>query len=152
MRLRILSILSVLTLVMGLASIATAHHRDSHTSNDHGMCTAYFSGGENGQGKKRQNGNAFEEFANGIADADGDGDTDAYDIAEYCIDATGGYGNPGGGNDPFFGDSDCGYEDDPTTAEDESQRCQELEDREGGTDPGNNNGNSGNNGNGGAGS
>lgn len=110
MRLRILSILSVMALVLGMASIATAHHDPDHDQNYHGFCTAYFSGSENGQQKKQENGNAFEEFSDTVFDSgddqtgdrDGDDDFDRYDIADFCMDNTGGYGNPGQGNEPYF--------------------------------------------------
>lgn len=131
MRLRVLSILSVIALVLGVASIATAHHNDDHTQNHHGMCTAYFSGGENGQEKKRENGNSFGVFEEGIGDRDDDGDVDSYDVADFCLETTGGFGNPGGGNDPSFGGDDCGFE---------QERCDELDGHGGGTgDDGNNN-------------
>lgn len=132
MRTKIMTLTIAVGMLLSLASIATAHHRDGHDANNHGMCTAYFSGGENGQEKKRENGNAFEEFVDGIEDYDGDGDTDAYDVARFCNDATGGFGNPGQGNDPYFGDSDC-----PDDADD----CESLENQEGGTTPGESNGN-----------
>lgn len=132
MRFRILSILSVMALVLGMASIAGAHHNDDHDQNYHGMCTAYFSGGENGQEKKRENGNAFSVFEETVGDRDDDGDVDAYDVADFCNENTGGFGNPGQGNDPYFGDSDCGFSE---------EYCEELEDQEGGSNPGENNGN-----------
>lgn len=118
MRLRILSILSVMALVLGVASIAAAHHQDGHDQNYHGFCTAYFSGSENGQEKKRENGEAHQDFyetATSEGDRDGDGDVDTWDVADFCIDNTGGYGNPGQGNEAFFpeGDDegeDCGNE------------------------------------------
>lgn len=119
------------------AGVASAHHQDGHDENSHGMCTAYFSGSENGQGNKRDNGNAFGVFEEGIGDYDDDGDTDAYDVAAWCNDNTGGFGNPGDGNEPFFSaDDDCEQED--ATAREE---CEALADQEGGTDPGNSNGN-----------
>jgi hypothetical protein len=143
---------------LSLAGIASAHHQDGHDANTHGMCTAYFSGSENGQGNKRGNANSFSNWlqetdgdGNLIHDWDGDGDVDAYDIASYCNETTGGFGNPGGGNTPFFGDSNCGWEEgDEGFADeddnDQDDRCDDLEAQEGGTDPGNSNGNNGGNG------
>ena len=116
----------------GTAAVAGAHHQDGHDANYHGMCTAYFSGSENGQGNKRDNGNAFEVFEGTVGDRDGDEDVDAYDVADFCNEFTGGFGNPGGGNDPYFGDSSCGFEE---------EECTALEDQEGGTTPGESNGN-----------
>lgn len=116
----------------GTTVVAGAHHQDGHTQNYHGMCTAYFSGSENGQEKKRENGNAFNVFEETVGDRDDDGDVDAYDVADFCNEWTGGFGNPGGGNDPYFGDSDCGFEE---------EECAALDEQQGGTDPGNSNGN-----------
>lgn len=116
----------------GTAAVAGAHHQDGHEANYHGMCTAYFSGSENGQEKKRDNGNAFSVFEETVGDRDDDDDVDAYDVADFCNEVTGGFGNPGGGNDPYFGDSTCGFEE---------EECTALEDQEGGTTPGESNGN-----------
>lgn len=134
---KILAVASATLMLSSVAGVAVAHHQDGHDANYHGMCTAYFSGGENGQEKKRENGNAFSVFEEGIGDRDDDGDVDAYDVADFCNEATGGFGNPGQGNDPWFGDSDCGFEE---------EECAALEDQEGGTTPGESNGNNGNGG------
>lgn len=153
---KILAVASATLMLSSIAGVSAAHHSQDHEANTHGMCTAYFSGSENGQQNKRDNGNAFtvwettvEALENG-GDLDGDGDFDAYDIAQYCNDVTGGFGNPGGGNSAWFDpESDDCPEDDPATTEDESAQCEALNDQEGGTNPGDNNSNSGNNGNGG---
>lgn len=134
---KILAVASATLLFSSVAGVSVAHHQDDHDANNHGMCTAFFSGSENGQDKKREKGNAFEQFVDGIADSDDDGDVDAYDVARFCNEETGGFGNPGGGNTPYFGDSDCPRE------EDGSDDCDELEDQEGGTTPGESNGNNG---------
>lgn len=139
MKKKILAVASATLMLSSVAGVSAAHHQDGHDANNHGLCTAYFSGSENGQGNKRDNGSAFGAFANGIADSDGDGDTDAYDIARFCNEAIGGFGNPGGGNDAFFGDSNC---------PDDAGDCEELENQPGGTDGDGNNSNSGNNGGG----
>lgn len=132
MRSKLLTVTTTAAMLFGVANVATAHHRDDHDANNHGMCTAFFSGSENGQENKREKGNAFEEFVNDIADSDDDGDVDAFDVARFCNDNTGGFGNPGGGNEPFFGDSSC-----PDDADD----CEDLENQEGGSNPGENNAN-----------
>lgn len=117
-------------MLMSVAGVATAHHQEGHEANYHGMCTAYFSGSENGQGKKQQNGNAFIVFAETVGDYDQDGDRDQHDIAAFCLDNTGGFGNPGQGNDAYFPDSsDCGSDD---------ATCEEIENHPGGTGDGNN--------------
>lgn len=137
MRLRILSILSVMALVLGVASIAAAHHRDGHDQNYHGFCTAYFSGSENGQEKKRENGEAHQDFydtATEEGDRDGDGDMDTWDVADFCIDNTGGYGNPGEGNEPYFGGDDEGE-----NCGDGETHCHEGGDGSGDGDNGNQN-------------
>ncbi len=134
---KILAVASATLMLSSIAGVSVAHHNDDHTSNYHGMCTAYFSGSENGQGNKRDNGNAFEVFEATVGDRDGDDDFDAYDVADFCNEWTGGFGNPGQGNDPYFGDSDCGFEE---------EECTALEDQEGGTTPGESNGNNKNKG------
>lgn len=129
---KLLAVASATLLLSSVAGVSAAHHSDDHTANHHGMCTAYFSGSENGQENKRDNGNAFGVFEEGIGDRDDDGDVDAYDVADFCNENTGGFGNPGQGNEPFFGDSDCGFEE---------EECAALEDQDGGSNPGENNGN-----------
>lgn len=128
---KILAVASATLMLTSIAGVSAAHHRDGHDANYHGMCTAYFSGGENGQEKKRENGNAFGVFEGTVGDRDDDGDVDAYDVADFCNENTGGFGNPGGGNDPYFGDSDCGFEE---------EQCEDLDNQEGGTTPGESNG------------
>lgn len=114
---KILAVASATLMLSSIAGVSVAHHRNDHTANTHGMCTAYFSGSENGQQKKQENGNAFNvweatlQAAENEGDFDGDGDFDRYDVAAYCTDATGGYGNPGGGNTPYFGEEDTPNED-----------------------------------------
>lgn len=132
MRTKFLTLMIAVGMLMSIAGIATAHHQPEHTQNHHGMCTAYFSGSENGQDKKRENGSAFGTFEETVGDQDDDGDVDSYDVAYFCDQTTGGFGNPGQGNDPSFGDDTCGFEDDV---------CQDLEDHEGGTGDDGNNGN-----------
>ena len=134
---KILAVASATLMLSSIAGVSAAHHQEGHDANYHGMCTAYFSGSENGQGNKRENGNAFEMFEGTVGDQDGDKDVDAYDVATFCNDMTGGFGNPGGGNEPFFGDSDCNFSD---------EECAALEDQEGGTTHGESNGNNKNKG------
>lgn len=139
---KILAVASATLMLSSIAGVSAAHHKDGHDANNHGMCTAYFSGSENGQENKRENGNAFVSFETTVGDFDEDGDTDAYDVAGYCNENTGGFGNPGGGNSPFFPDEDDCPADDPTTpTEDEAAECEALADQEGGTTPGESNGN-----------
>ena len=142
---KILAVASATLMLSSVAGVSVAHHNDDHDSNYHGMCTAYFSGSENGQGNKRDNGNAFITFVETVGDYDGDGDPvgDAYDVAAFCNDMTGGFGNPGGGNSPFFdpAEDDCAHEDETARAE-----CEALADQEGGTTPGESNGNTKNKG------
>ncbi|HEX9765997.1 MAG TPA: hypothetical protein VGA36_04480 [Nitriliruptorales bacterium] len=126
------------------AGVASAHHKDGHDQNSHGMCTAYFSGSENGQGNKRDNGNAFGVFEEGIGDYDEDGDVDAFDVAAWCNDNTGGFGNPGAGNEPFFDpeQDDCEQVDEEGNPDEEARaECEALADQEGGSTPGESNGN-----------
>lgn len=132
---KLIAVASASLMLTSIAGIATAHHRDDHTSNHHGMCTAAFSGSENGQEHKRDNGNSFQTFLENTGDYDEDGDVDYRDMAAFCMDNEGGFGNPGQGNDPFFSeDDDCEQEDDAARAE-----CEALSDHEGGTgDDGNN--------------
>ena len=125
-----LALASATLLLSSLAGVAGAHHKDDHTANYHGLCTAAFSGSETGQ-EKKSGSNAFATFIENAGDMDGDEDVDRYDLAQFCLDMTGGYGNPGQGNDPEFLDSTCGFEED---------QCNELDDRPGGTDPGSSNG------------
>lgn len=129
---KLLAVASATLMLSSVAGVAVAHHQDGHTQNYHGMCTAYFSGSENGQEKKRDNGNAFGVFEGTVGDRDDDGDVDAYDVADFCNEWTGGFGNPGQGNDPYFGDSDCGFEE---------EECEALDNQDGGSNPGENNGN-----------
>lgn len=138
MRSKFLTTLLATGMLMSVAGVSTAHHQDGHDANAHGKCTAYFSGSENGQDKKRENGNSFIVFAERIGDQDGDDDTDAYDIALWCNETTGGFGNPGGGNEPSFEGATC--------PEGEEEQCEDLENQEGGTTPGESNGNNKNKG------
>ncbi len=96
---KILAVASATLMLSSVAGVATAHHKDGHDANTHGMCTAYFSGSENGQTHKRSDdkneNSAFQMFEDGIEDRDDDGDVDAYDVAAYCNDMTDGFGNPG---------------------------------------------------------
>ncbi len=108
---KILAVASATLMLSSIAGVSAAHHKDGHDANNHGMCTAYFSGSENGQENKRDNGNAFLSFETTVGDFDEDGDTDAYDVAAYCNENNGGYGNPGGGNVPFFSEDDTPNED-----------------------------------------
>lgn len=131
-----IAVASATLLLASMASVSNAHHRDGHEANQHGLCTAAFSGSETGQEKKNQNGNAFIVFLENTGDYDEDGDVDRRDLAAFCVDEEGGFGNPGQGNDPvFFEDDDCEQEDEAAAAE-----CEALDEREGGTDPGNSNG------------
>ncbi len=119
-----------------IAGVAGAHHSEDHTANHHGLCTAAFSGSENGQGQKSDNGQAFITFLENTGDYDEDGDVDRRDLAAFCLDSEGGFGNPGQGNDPaFFEEDDCEQED-----SDAQQACEDLADYGGGTDEGNSNG------------
>ena len=136
---KILAVASATLLFSSIAGVSVAHHKDGHDANYHGMCTAYFSGSENGQNNKRDNGSAFGAFEGTVGDRDDDGDVDAYDVADFCNEWTGGFGNPGQGNDPWFGDSDCSFEDD---------ECAALDEQDGGTTPGESNGNNKNKGGG----
>lgn len=79
------------------AVVASAHHAPDHTQNYHGLCTAYFSGSENGQQKKQENGQAFVVFRETIGDYNEDGTEDNEDVRAFCTDMTGGFGNPGQG-------------------------------------------------------
>lgn len=99
---KLMAVASATLLFASVAGVSSAHHRDDHTSNYHGMCTAYFSGSEDGQRNKRSNGSAFGAFVETVGDYDGDDDIDDYDVAAFCNDMTGGYGNPGGGNTPVL--------------------------------------------------
>lgn len=123
-------------MLASLASVSNAHHRDDHDANHHGLCTAAFSGSETGQEKKNQNGNAFVTFLANTGDYDEDGDVDRRDLAAFCLEEEGGFGNPGQGNDPVFFEGDDCEQDDPAAA----AECEALADQEGGTDPGNSNG------------
>ena len=135
---KILAVASATLMLSSIAGVSAAHHQDGHDANNHGMCTAYFSGSENGQENKRDKGNSFEQFVIGIADSDGDDDVDAYDVARFCNQEEGGFGNPGGGNTPFFGDSDCPEDDSATPENEDPGDCEDLENQPGGTGDGNN--------------
>lgn len=86
----------ILTIVAALA-LATGVAQAGSPSNNHGLCTAYFNGSENGQAHKRQ-ANAFVQFANYVGDNDGvdnDGDDEVdegdevaspVDIWNFCSD------------------------------------------------------------------
>ena len=102
---KILAVASATLMLSSVAGVATAHHKDGHDANTHGMCTAYFSGSENGQAHKRDNGNAFDVFEDGIGDRDGDDDVDAYDVADVLQRHDRRLRQPGQGNDPSCGDS-----------------------------------------------
>lgn len=124
---KLLAVASATLMLSSVAGVAAAHHDDDHTQNYHGLCTAYFSGSETGQENKRSDdkndNSAFQVFEGTVGDRDEDGNVDAYDVADFCNEWTQGFGNPGQGNDPFFGDSDCGFED---------EQCEELDDQDGG--------------------
>lgn len=62
--------------IAGTATTATAHHRDGHTANEYGLCTAWTNNGGNSNGK------AFEELAD--TDNDGDVDDDDTPLDEFC--------------------------------------------------------------------
>lgn len=87
------------------AMVASAHHNTDHTQNYHGLCTAYFSGSENGQEKKQENGMAFMVFRETIGDYNGDDTEDNQDVMDFCTDMTGGFGNPGQGGGSGDGDN-----------------------------------------------
>lgn len=101
MRNRILSVVVGALMVMGMTSVAGAHHRPGHEANYFGLCTAYFSGSEQGQEKKQENGQAFVVFRETIGDYNEDGEENNQDVRDFCEDVshpgdTG--GNEGGGS------------------------------------------------------
>lgn len=99
---KLLAVASATLMLTSVAGVSAAHHRDDHTQNYRGMCTAYFSGSETGQENKRKNGNAFIVFAENVGDYNEDGERNAQDVADFCMDEVGSYGNPGQGNEPYF--------------------------------------------------
>jgi len=119
----------------GTAAVTAA--APGNGDNGHGMCTAYFSGSENGQEKKRDKGNAFIVFAESIGDYDGDDDVDTHDVALWCNDFEGGYGNPGSGNTPWFPEGSDEADDCENTVTNPDSSC----DYSGGTGTGSNGGN-----------
>lgn len=62
-------------LVAGSATTAVAHHKDGHTANYFGLCTAYTNNGGN------SNGQAFKTFEDTVTQSD-DYDT----LEEFCED------------------------------------------------------------------
>jgi hypothetical protein len=81
---------AVLALAGGSAFAASANPKtdeDGHQANDHGLCTAYYAGSENGQAHKHQAG-PFVDLVARAGDRDGDGDRDADDVIKFCGEAT----------------------------------------------------------------
>ena len=86
----------VIVVILGVAGFAGADP-GPNGSNNHGLCTAYFNGSENGQAHKR-NAPPFVALAQEVGenngmDDDGDGDTDEQgemaapsEIWEWCSD------------------------------------------------------------------
>lgn len=97
---KLLAVASATLMLSSVAGVSAAHHKDDHDANYRGMCTAYFSGSENGQEKKRDNGNAFGVFEETI------GAENAQDVADFCNDTVGSIGNPGQGNEPWIPEED----------------------------------------------
>lgn len=87
---------------VGSGVSALADHGEPQ-KNEHGMCTAYFNGSENGQENKRKTGpfQAFESWVgendhvdnNGNNEVDEEGeDADAVDVWNYCNQTAKGIG------------------------------------------------------------
>jgi hypothetical protein len=99
-----------LVLAGGSAFAASATPQDDanhHRANDHGMCTAYFNGSDQGREKKQANGNAFEVFVAHAEEVTGDEGQAA--VEAYCgvvrDSGTGDVTDPGNvGGNPDFGD------------------------------------------------
>ena len=68
-------------------------------NNNHGLCTAYFAGSENGQEHKRKAG-PFAELERQADEATGnpDGTGTEEEVAAFCADFLGGNGNENGNN------------------------------------------------------
>ena len=97
----------------GTAAVAAAGPADGSGNEGHGFCTAYFSGSEQGQQKKREKSPAFqafeamaEEWVQNDDDDNNDSDVGDRAVEEYCRAVEGGFGNPGGGNVPYFEDGE----------------------------------------------
>lgn len=88
---------AVLALVAGGAGVSLADP-GPNGNNNHGLCTAYFAGSENGQEHKRQAG-PFAALEEEAGDADGNGTAgEPSDVAAYCEAFLGGNGNGNGNN------------------------------------------------------
>lgn len=89
-------------MVAGGAGVAQAGHTDDgsgHLPQDHGLCTAYFNGSEQGQEKKRENGKPFGDLE--IRADDGDDSTSAEDdVRAFCGDLIGGRAGREGSTTP----------------------------------------------------
>jgi hypothetical protein len=82
---------TVAALIAGGAGFAFAGQPGPNGHNNHGLCTAYFAGSENGQQHKHQ-ANPFVQLEKDADDAGNqDGTASPEEVASYCTDAT-----PGG--------------------------------------------------------
>lgn len=101
---RTIIVTSILTfgLVGGGVASALPGGPGPNGENNRGLCTAYFSGSENGQEHKRKAGpfQALEAAAD--AAGDGDGEATVEEVVSFCDSTAPGWGNngtenPGGG-------------------------------------------------------
>jgi hypothetical protein len=86
---------AVLTLLVGGVGVSVAEP-GPNGNNNHGLCSAYFAGSENGQENKHKAGpfKALEEAAD-----DGDPNTSVQDdVARFCAEFLSGNGNENGNN------------------------------------------------------
>ena len=79
---KIIAALVAATAIAGGAAIAGP---GPNGSNNHGLCTAYFNGSQNGQAHKRKAG-PFPVLEQTAGDQDGDEDIDAVDVWMWCLD------------------------------------------------------------------
>jgi hypothetical protein len=82
---------AVAALIAGGAGMSFAGQPGPNGHNNHGLCTAYFAGSDNGQAHKHQAPPFVQLEKDADAAGNNDGTTDAQEVIDYCADAT-----PGG--------------------------------------------------------
>ena len=88
---------AILALVAGGAGVSVAAP-GPNDNNNHGLCTAYYAGSENGQANKRKAPPFVALEAAADAAGDADGETTAEEMETFCSTFLGGNGNGNGNN------------------------------------------------------
>ena len=91
---------AIAALVAGGAGLSFAGQPGPNDHNNHGLCTAYFAGSQNGMDHKHQAGPFVQLEQDADAAGNNDGTTDPQEVVDYCAPYLAGNGqdNPNNGN------------------------------------------------------